>query len=238
MSSFAPTDWIPAPNIHQNRALYELENQALLRDGRLDKALREVAGYEGASLLDLGCGDGFWLPNYARHARFVLGVEPDPTLLPTLGARIEGLSHVRATQGSAESIPLPPESVDIVHARFAYFFGEGAERGLTEVMRVLKPGGTFIAIDNSWGGGQFARLLDWATEGNGAIDPEKTRSWWEARGAERIEVEGGWVCEDPEQLSKILAMEFGQSIADRAIKELELEERITYNFALHVMRAD
>lgn len=235
MKSFAPPDWIPAPNIHENKELYGLENKALLRDGRLEDGLRQVADFTGKDLLDLGCGEGFWLPVYASRARFVLGVEPDPTLLPKMNARIASLPNARATQGSAEHIPLPPESVDMVHARFAYFFGEGADRGLAEVMRVLKPGGVFIAIDNSWEGGQFANLLDWATEGNGAIDPDRARRWWEDKGAKRIEIAGGWECEDRDQLAAILAMEFGQEITARAFDELGLSNTISYHFALYVM---
>ena len=46
--------------------------------------------------------------------------------------------------GSAERLPLPPCSVDVVHARFAYFLTPGGDAGLAEVLRVLRPGGAFV----------------------------------------------------------------------------------------------
>lgn len=235
--SSPPADWVLAPNIHHHPDLYEAENRALRRDRRLDLALREIADWRGKDLLDLGCGTGFWLPEYGEDARLVLGVEPDPALLPALAQRIRGAPNLRALQGSAEALPLPEASVDIVHARFAYFFGEGAEAGLAEVRRVLRPGGVFIAIDNAWEQGQFARLLEWATQGNGAIDPDRARAWWSQHGATRTLVNGGWHTESPEQLHGILAMEFGEALATRARDEFKLQDTISYAFALYTVKA-
>jgi SAM-dependent methyltransferase len=75
-------DWIRAPNIADDPATYRLENEAIARDGRLDAALHELAPWDGLTLLDIGCGTGFWLPRYAERAAHVIGVEPDPDLLP------------------------------------------------------------------------------------------------------------------------------------------------------------
>ena len=40
--------------------------------------------------------------------------------------------------------PLPDASVDVVHARWAYFFGPGCEPGLAELDRVVRRGGTAL----------------------------------------------------------------------------------------------
>ena len=44
--------------------------------------------------------------------------------------------------GTAQALPLPDASVDVVHARWAYFFGPGCEPGLRELDRVVRRGGT------------------------------------------------------------------------------------------------
>lgn len=69
----------------------------------------------------------------------VIGVEPDPALLPDARAR-HGDATVR--RGSAEHLPLPDGAVDVVHARFAYFFpspSNNCDPGLAEVKRVRAP---------------------------------------------------------------------------------------------------
>lgn len=221
-------DFVPAPNIGRDPALYRLENQALARDGRLDQAIAVLAPYAGLDLLDLGCGTGFWLPHFARTARSVLGVEPDPAL------RALGPAGVLA--GSAEHIPLPDDAVDVVHARFAYFFGPGAEAGLAEVRRVLRPGGVFVAVDNSWSGGHFAELLRAASTGNAAMDPDAAAGWWAAQGAQRHEVEGGWLCRDAQELEALLRLEFPSSVVEGFLARHPGLVHLSYRFAVYLWR--
>ena len=119
-------DFRPAPNQGGNIDLYELENQALDPGGYVLAAMRARAPWAGRTLLDLGCGSGYWLSGYAEEAAEVIGVEPDPRLLPLAAGRDPRVTVLR---GSAEHIPLPPASVDVVHARFAYFFRRAATTG-------------------------------------------------------------------------------------------------------------
>ena len=48
--------------------------------------------------------------------------------------RTASLPPVRVLEGTAQALPLPDASVDVAHARWAYFFGPGAEPGLREPM--------------------------------------------------------------------------------------------------------
>lgn len=231
-------DWVRAPNIADNAGLYERENEALAADGRLDEALRSVADWSGQVLLDIGCGTGFWLPRYATDAAQVVGVEPDPELLAAAAGRTANLDNVEVRLGSAEHLPVLPATVDIAHARFAYFFGEGADAGLAEVERVLRPGGVFIAVDNDWGHGEFAELLRDATGGNADIDPDATDRWWRARGADRVHVQGAWRCQSPEELEAILRIEFPDETVDRFLERHPYRSTIEYGFALFIWRPD
>jgi ubiquinone/menaquinone biosynthesis C-methylase UbiE len=51
------------------------------------------------------------------------------------------MSRAVAVVGSAESIPLPDESVDVVVSRGSFYFWRDRAQGLREVRRVLRPGG-------------------------------------------------------------------------------------------------
>jgi predicted RNA methylase len=92
-------DFKRAPNQGGNIELYEVENRALDPDGHLLAAMRARAPWAGRTLLDLGCGSGYWLGGYADEAAEVIGVEPDPRLLPLAAGRDP---RVRVLRGSAE----------------------------------------------------------------------------------------------------------------------------------------
>ena len=76
------------------------------------------------------------------------GVEPHTDLVAIARRRTRRLANVSVLQAGAADLPLPEASVDVVHARWAYFFGPGCEPGLAELDRVLRPGGRAFVIDN------------------------------------------------------------------------------------------
>jgi SAM-dependent methyltransferase len=204
-------DFKPAPNQGGNIELYEVENRALDPGGHLLAAMRARAPWAGRTLLDLGCGSGYWLSGYADEAAEVIGVEPDRRLLPLAAGRDP---RARVLHGSAEHIPLPDESVEVVHARFAYFFPPGCDAGLAEVTRVLRPGGTLVVVGNDLQAGEFAGLLRAAA---GALVPgggEETDAWWAARGADRITVRSEWRFTSRAEFEAVLRMEFPLRVAD------------------------
>lgn len=197
-------DFSPAPNQGGRPDLYELENRALDPTGLVLAAMRKLAPWAGKTLVDLGCGSGFWLPGYADEAAEVIGVEPDPALITLAGARDP---RARVLAGSAEHIPLPSQSADVVHARFAYFYPPGCAAGLAEVQRVLKPGGTLVVVDNDQRAGEFADLLR-AARGTGQDQADVTDAWWAARGASRTEVMSRWQFTSRADFEAVLRLEF------------------------------
>jgi SAM-dependent methyltransferase len=236
VSEFA--DYIPAPNIRDHTDLYELENEALDPDGLVIDALRRIAPWRDRRLVDLGCGTGFWLPRYAEEAAEVVGVEPEPRLRALAGRRVAGLAGVRVVAGSAESLPLDDASVDVVHARFAYFFGPGAERGVTEAMRVLRPGGALVMVDNDFGRGEFAELLAAGPVASGALDPRATARWWAARGATRVDVMSEWRFRRAADLAAVLRIEFPRRVADDWLRRHPRATRISYGYSIFAIRKD
>jgi SAM-dependent methyltransferase len=195
-------DFRAAPNQGGRPDLYEIENRALDPDGLVLDAMRGLAPWRGKTLVDLGCGSGFWLPGYAAEAGEVIGIEPDPALVELAAGRD---ARARVRHGSAEHIPLPDASVDVVHARFAYFFPPGCDAGLAEVRRVLKPGGRLVVVDNDYRAGEFAELLaDRGARGRG----QSTDAWWAARAASRTEVMSRWEFGSREDFEAVLLLEF------------------------------
>ena len=130
-------------------------------------------------------------------------------------ARERGFAgRVVAVLASAESIPLPGESVDVVVSRGSIYFWKDRAQGLREVWRILRPGGRAMI-----GGGLGSAYPQWARqefirrrrESVAAKGPEAAREFAEARSPEtfrrlaaeaglpRFEVvgEGGLGADDP-----------------------------------------
>jgi SAM-dependent methyltransferase len=225
-------DFRPAPNQGGHVDLYELENQALDPDGHVLAAMRARAPWAGRTLLDLGCGSGYWLPGYADEAAEVIGVEPDPRLVPLAAARDP---RVRVLPGSAEHIPLPAQSADVVHARFAYFFGPGCDPGLAEVMRVLRPGGTLIVVGNDLQAGEFAQLLRAAAGALVPVGGEQADAWWAARGADRTTVRSAWRFTSRADFEAVLRMEFPVPVADPWLAAHPGAHGLDYSYVLYAV---
>ena len=68
--------------------------------------------------------------------------------LPKIRASEHG-NHVYHVQGDAEEISLPDQMVDSVIVGFGVRNLTHVEKGLTEMYRVLKPGGRFVCLDFS-----------------------------------------------------------------------------------------
>lgn len=235
-------DWRFAPNIGGHPASYQLENEAVDRAGHVLQAMRTLAPWSGRTIVDLGCGTGYWLRRYAAEAGRVLGVEPDPDLRAVARAAVADwasaqLSGVEVVAGSAEHLPLPDRSVDVVHARFAYFFPPGAEAGLAEVLRVLRPGGHLIAVDNDYRWGEFSRLLAASAKQPPLRTAATVDAWWRDRGATRSEVRSELRFSGRAELSAVLHIEFPADVAASWLRRHPDATGLSYGYVLFCLRA-
>ncbi len=224
-------DFHPAPNQGARPDLYELENQAIDPDGLVLDAMRSLAPWRGRTLVDLGCGSGYWLTGYAAEADQVIGVEPDPALLPLAAARD---ARAEVLHGSAEHIPLPDTSADVVHARFAYFWPPHCDPGLAEVLRVLRPGGALVVVDNDHRHGEFAGLLR-AADYTATDPPDVTDAWWAQRGGDRTEVMSRWQFSSRADFESVLRLEF-PDVADAWLAEHPGALGLSYGYVLFTVR--
>ncbi len=208
---------IPSPNIWRHTATYEVENRALDPHGRLDAALLAAVRWEGADVLDVGCGSGFHLPLFASRSRSIVGVEPHEGLVGLARRRTRGLDNVTVIAGTAQSLPLPASSVDIAHARSAYFFGPGCEPGLRELDRVVRRGGVALVIDNdgsrsTWGA-WFRRAYPHLPA------PVEVERFWSRHGWTRTPVDMGASFASREDLEAVVRIELPGPVAATVLAE-------------------
>jgi ubiquinone/menaquinone biosynthesis C-methylase UbiE len=201
---------VPSPNIWHHPDLYELENRSVDPDQNLESAMRAVCDWAGRDVLDVGCGTGFHLPRWAHDARSVVGVEPHRDLAAVARRRTSRLGNVDVVQGSAQSLPLPDSTVDMAHARWAYFFGPGCEPGLRELERVMRRGGTAFVIDNDPSRSTFG---SWFRRGYPAVDPASVERFWSMRGWAREPVDIVWRFGTRDELESVVRIEFDPATA-------------------------
>ena len=205
---------IRSPNAWDHPDVYDVENAAIDPDGVIESALLTITGLDGSDLLDIGSGTGYQLGRFVALGAHVVGLEPHAPLARLASTRSAGVARV--VRASVEAIPLPDDSVDVAHARWAYFFGAGSEPGIAEVARVLRPGGVALVIDHdpirSTFGGWFRRAFP-------AYDPAAVARFWHRWGFTRVPLDVRWVFSDRTDLEAVLRIELPPALVDRSLAE-------------------
>ena len=93
----------------------------------------------GASVLEVGCGTGLILERLAALAEEAVGIDLSPGMLER--ARARGL---QVLEGSATALPFEDARFDLVCSFKVLAHVEEIERALTEMARVVRPGGRVI----------------------------------------------------------------------------------------------
>ncbi|MBB5071385.1 SAM-dependent methyltransferase [Saccharopolyspora gloriosae] len=207
----------PSPNIWHWPEVYERENRAQDSTGALWGALRARCDWAGRDVVDVGCGDGFHLEVFAESARSVIGIEPHAPLVERARRRVAGLAGVDVRRAPAQRLPLADASVDLVHARTAYFFGPGCQPGLAEAERVLRPGGTLAIIDLD---GSCEPYGKWMRADAPRFDPPAVERFFQLHGFDSEQVRTVWRFDDRAELAEVLGIEFSPKVARRALREV------------------
>ncbi|WP_433279762.1 class I SAM-dependent methyltransferase [Pseudonocardia xinjiangensis] len=223
---------IPSPNIWNWPEVYEQENAAQDSDGAVWTVLRELVPWAGADVLDVGCGDGFHLPVFAAEAASVTGVEPHPPLVERARRRVG--DRARVLRAGAAALPLPDASVDLVHARTAYFFGPGCEPGLAEAQRVLRPGGAIAIVDLDATVPPYGR---WMRADIPRYDPARVERFFEQQGFSMRRVATQWRFPDRAACEAVLRIEFSRAVAERAVAET-VGVTVPVGYRVHVRRKE
>ena len=152
---------VPSPNIwHHPDDLRDREPGRRPRPVILEATMRRSRPGPVATVLDIGCGTGFHLPRFADDGRRASSASSRTrSSWRSPGGVPAGCRWCRVAQGLRRGAPAPDASVDVVHARWAYFFGPGCEPGLAELDRVVRRGGTAFVIDNDPTRSTFGALV-------------------------------------------------------------------------------
>lgn len=106
-------------------------------------------------VLDIGCGSGAAVRAIASNLTtgHVTGIDPTPKMLEIAAQLTVKDSHCQRVTfllAGAEKIPVESESCDLVIAVNTLHHWVNVNKGLNEVLRILKPSGRFVSIDDLW----------------------------------------------------------------------------------------
>jgi ubiquinone/menaquinone biosynthesis C-methylase UbiE len=136
---------------------------------RFRQRLAELARLEaGQSVLDVGCGTGALAvaaKGFVGAGGQVAGVDPSPEMVARAKRKAAKAGvDIRLEVGTIEALPFPDATFDTALSTLMlhHLTDDGLEKGLREVVRVLKAGGRFLAVDIGDTGGKghhpFLRL--------------------------------------------------------------------------------
>lgn len=206
---------IRSPNIWGSPDVYEVENRASDRVGVIVTTMEALHPLSGATLADIGCGTGFHLGLFAARGARVLGIEPHLPLVAAARDRVAGRGvPASVIAGDAERLPLADSSIDVAHARWAYYFGAGCEPGLAELARVIRPGGVSCIVDNDVTRSTFGT---WFRRAYPAYDTAAVQRFWDRQGftTERLMI--AWTFDRRQDLEAVVRIELPPGAADAAL---------------------
>jgi ArsR family transcriptional regulator len=96
---------------------------------------------------DLGCGTGQLSETIAPYVKKVVSVDASDDMLEAARARLEPMQNVDIRQGELETLPIENGELQAAMLSLVLHYSPDPARALTEVARVLRPGGRVLVVD-------------------------------------------------------------------------------------------
>jgi SAM-dependent methyltransferase len=144
------------PNGFLGRRLVRAMN--LSHAAMTDWGLKQLTVPAKAAILDVGCGGG-------QTIRVLAGLAPEGKIVGldysaasvavsrNLNDHGIAAGRIQIEQGSVAALPFPDCTFDIVTAVETHYYWPNLPLNVREILRVLKPGGTFALIAETYRGG-------------------------------------------------------------------------------------
>ena len=118
-------------------------------DDRLTSLAIETLLPRDLTVADIGCGTGSLTFELARFARKVIAIDLSNEMLRRARtmAKARNLHNIEFRRGDAVRLPLPAHKVDAAFCVMVLHFLLDPERAISELCRIVRPGGAVILVD-------------------------------------------------------------------------------------------
>ncbi len=99
-------------------------------------------------VLEIGAGTGLNLPHYPADVRELILTEPVPGMYKRLQGKAKRDPRATPVLASGDSLPVESASVDTVVSTFVLCTVPEVDPVLSEITRILKPGGRFLFCEH------------------------------------------------------------------------------------------
>ena len=127
-------------------AIYDRISSGAERAG-LSEERRGLLAQAAGATIEIGAGTGANLAHFPSAVTRLCLVEPDPNMRKRLRRRAGG-RQVEIVDASAEALPFPDCSFDTAVVTFALCSVTDLDTALTEIARVLRPGGRLLFLEH------------------------------------------------------------------------------------------
>ena len=118
-------------------AWYHTPRGQWIAQNELSLLLKLMQPDSGSSLLDVGCGTGYFSRQFQAQGLTVTGIDPDSAALSYASAQDDAIEYL---QGSATALAFADDSYDYVTAITSLCFIEDYQQALVQMWRVARKG--------------------------------------------------------------------------------------------------
>lgn len=142
-------------------AFYERQSRGKSEQRFFEPLRRELLAHAHGIVLEVGAGTGLNFALYApEKVTRVEAVEPDSAMLAYARNRLsQAQVPLTVTQAAVEALPFADGMFDCAVATLVFCSVGNPARGLAEIRRVLKPGGTLLLLEHVRSTSRFAARL-------------------------------------------------------------------------------
>lgn len=143
-----PLGTLEAPAEPGSREFFEWHDQVRwAEEGAFARHLYEFDGHAGEAVLDIGCGIGWLVVNFARGGARITGLDLTRAAVDLTRRRLDFAGFDAALRvGDAEALPFGDGTFDYVTSAGVLHHTPDTQKAVSEAVRVLRPGGRGLIV--------------------------------------------------------------------------------------------